>query len=84
MKVGIGKRDKHLADGVLLLPDNKHVAIEVELTMKSKSRLKEIMLGYALHEHIKEVWYFCAPGIVEKVRKVAGDREYIKVFSLHG
>lgn len=42
---GIGKRG-HLADAMLLMPDEKKIAIEVELTRKSKEQLRDIFKGY--------------------------------------
>lgn len=53
----------HLADGVLLFPDGKQIAIEVELTMKGSWRLNKIISHYTVDHAFKEVWYFCAPGI---------------------
>lgn len=74
-------RDKHYADALMFMPDGKQVAIEVELTMKSKSRLKEILSGYMCQCEIKEVWYFCSPEIIEKVKKLADCwKSTIKVF----
>ena len=79
---GVGRKIRHLGDGILILPNNREIAIEVELTMKSKRRLDDIMLGYALHKHIKEVWYFCSPIIIERVRKAAKNWSHIKIFEL--
>jgi hypothetical protein len=51
--------EAHLADGVVLL-DGKRIAIEVELTVKSKRRV----LGIAdeLLGRYDAVLYYCAPG----------------------
>lgn len=76
-------RDKHYADALVYLPDGKQIAIEVELTMKSKRRLKKIMSGYMCQFEIKEVWYYCAPAIVNKVKQLADKWEsVIKVHEL--
>ena len=76
-------RDKHYADALVYLPDGKQIAIEVELTMKSKRRLKKIMSGYMCQFEIKEVWYYCAPAIVNKVKQLADKWEsVIKVYEL--
>lgn len=48
---GIGKHDHHLLDGILVLPDSEQITIEVELTMKSKKRLEDILWDYMLHKH---------------------------------
>ena len=42
-RYNIGKRNHHLADGMLILTDAKEIAIEVELTMKSKQRVEAIL-----------------------------------------
>jgi hypothetical protein len=72
----------HLADGVLMFPDDRHVAIEVELSMKTKKRIEDIIFSYALHNQLKEVWYFCSPAIINRVRRAAGDWTHIKVYAL--
>lgn len=78
---GLGKRG-HIPDGMLLFPDDKEVAIEVELTMKSKRRLFEILGGYSGRFHINEVWYYCAPNIITRISKLAEKMPYIKFHNL--
>lgn len=78
-RVGRG-RIKHYADALFFLPDGKQVAIEVELTMKSKRRLNDILTSYMCQFEINEVWYFCSPDIYEKVKRLAGKFKMIKVF----
>jgi len=81
-KVGKG-REKHIADALLYLGDDKPIAIEVELTMKGKRRLEEIFSAYRSQFELKEVWYFCSPDIYEKVKKLAEKfQSVIKVFEL--
>lgn len=81
-KMEAGQRG-HLADGVLLFPNNKQVAIEVELTMKGSWRLEKIIENYICEFDYQEVWYFCEPSIIRKVEKTAERyQKYIKVFSL--
>lgn len=60
----------HVADGMLIFPDDKKIAIEVELAMKAKDRLKGIIDNYAIDCSIDAVWYYCAPEIVDKVKRV--------------
>ena len=79
---GWGKQRGHLADGMLLMPDNKKIAIEVELTMKSKERLKNIFKGYAGQFEINEVWYYCSPKVFPKITKLVGDYRFIQVKTL--
>ena len=79
---GIGKSG-HLADGILILPDGVKIAIEIELSMKSKHRLKKIMNAFAGQLKIKEAWYFCADNIISGVSAIVGKRTaFIKVHSL--
>lgn len=52
---GVDKKNHHLPDGILILPDFRQIAIEVELTMKSKQRLENIIWGYMLCSDINEV-----------------------------
>ena len=47
----------HLPDGIMTL-DNKQIAIEVELSRKSKLRLEAILKAYAAQFSIQTVWYF--------------------------
>lgn len=78
----IGKKHSHLPDGIFIDPDLGQIAIEVELTMKSKKRLEDILWDYMLHKHIKEVWYYCASDVAEKVAKIADNMEQIKIIPL--
>src|SRR3990167_8132278 len=75
---GIG-RAGHLADGKLILPDRKQVAIEVELTMKSRRRLEQIFRAYTLQIAVKEVWYFCAPDVYSSMKQAAAKKSFIKI-----
>ena len=79
---GIGKEGFHLPDAILIDPNFGQIAIEVELTMKSKKRLEDILWDYMLHKDIKEVWYYCAPDIVNKVAKIADKMKRISVIPL--
>lgn len=64
-KFNSGQFDKsgHVSDGILVFPDGKQVAIEVELTMKAKDRLQQIFSEYGTQLDINEVWYFCNESI---------------------
>ncbi|EKD71611.1 MAG: hypothetical protein ACD_46C00144G0001 [uncultured bacterium] len=78
---GLGKAG-HIADAMLVFPDSTEIAIEVELTMKSKKRLTDIFKNYVSCFDIKEVWYFCAPEIIGRVSKLAEKMPFIKIHSL--
>jgi hypothetical protein len=81
---GVGKRG-HLSDGLLIFEDGKHVALEVELTLKSKSRLEKILKEYGAQFSIKEVWYFGTPAVATTVRELVTRLKlsFVKVFDLH-
>lgn len=81
-KMQAGQRG-HMADGVLLFPDNRQIAIEVELTMKGSWRLEKIIKNLITDFDFKGAWYYCAPQIMRKMLKAAEDHDtYIKIFSL--
>lgn len=73
-----GGRRSHLPDAALTCP--QRVAIEVELTLKNRGRLREIMdelsLGY------DEVWYFAPLRLRRTLTKLAGEAPFgnIRVF----
>jgi len=78
---GIGKLG-HIADGVLIFPDDKKVAIELELSMKGKQRLEKIFRAYGAQLNISEVWYFCVDEVRRGVSALSERKSFIKVFSL--
>lgn len=75
-------RDAHMPDGVLIFPDGRKCAIEVEKSQKTKDRLKDIMEGYGLQCVFQEVWYFCASQVLSSVSKIAVDLPFIKIYKL--
>ena len=78
---GIGKRG-HVADGLLVFPGNRQVAIEVELSVKGKQRIDGILKSYASQFDIKEVWYFCSQSAYTVLSALASKKSYIKLFSI--
>jgi len=76
---GIGKHG-HLADGVLIFSDGRKIAIEVELNLKGKERLKKIFKQYAAQFGFNEVWYFCPKEMVEKLKVLAKNMPFIKIY----
>lgn len=78
---GIGKAN-HIADGLLIFPDKRKIAIEVEMTMKSKSRLNEIFNAYGSQLNIEQAWYFCADEIIDGMTALSEKKDYIKIHSL--
>lgn len=80
---GIGRLG-HVADGVLIFPDTKKVAIEVELSLKAKQRLEKIFRAYGGQLDISEVWYFCADDVVRTISALSEKKSFIKVYSIRG
>lgn len=78
---GVGKGG-HVADGILILPDEKKIAIEVELTKKGGDRLERIMKGYTGQFSIKAVWYYCPKKLTHKLSAAAKTLHFIKIYSI--
>jgi hypothetical protein len=66
-----GQPRLHRPDLVLVSPDARVVSIEVELSVKSASRLAEICRGWARARHIDRVYYLAAPGAGRAVQRAA-------------
>ncbi|OGT30684.1 MAG: hypothetical protein A3E87_06910 [Gammaproteobacteria bacterium RIFCSPHIGHO2_12_FULL_35_23] len=75
---GVGQRG-HLPDGILVFPDGKQIAIEVELTIKSKARLEKILKTYISLFHYQEVWYYCTDIVANLLYNLAIKMPFIKV-----
>ena len=76
---GVGQLG-HIADGLLYIEGHKPVAIELELSIKSRARIQSIIDGYGGDLSIKEVWYFTDQQSVEQaISKAAKDYPFIKV-----
>lgn len=75
-------RHGHVADGMMIFPPEKKIAVEVELTMKGKDRLDKIITGHALSRFVDGVWYFCSPEIVTKIKKATNWASHISVFEI--
>lgn len=78
---GVGKRG-HLPDGILMFPDGKQIAIEVELTLKGRQRLESILKGYSAAFAFKEVWYYCPEGVAAFIGAMAAKLPFIRIFNL--
>jgi hypothetical protein len=67
----------------LYLGDDKPIAIELELSVKSHIRLRHIIDGYGANLHVKEVWYYTPHADVARaVEKVAKGYSFIKIFTV--
>lgn len=66
----------HLPDGLLETGDES-IAIEVELTLKSRARLTEIVRD--LSERYPQVWYFAEPQLVSTLTEIAAGTRWRNV-----
>ena len=71
----------HIPDGYLHVDEDKPIAIELELSIKSHIRLRSIIEGYGGDLSVKEVWYFTSQADVARaIEKVAKGYSFIKLF----
>ncbi len=61
----------HRPDLALTDPDGRVVTVEVELSIKSASRLAAICRGWARARHVERVYYLAAPGPARAVLRAA-------------
>ena len=52
------ERQRRTPDGVLVLPDGRHVAVELDLTPKRTRKLEQLADAYALDSTVDCVWWF--------------------------
>ena len=71
-------RRGHLPDAVLHLPGGERVAIEVELTLKNRTRLDEIVEKLAIE--YDRVWYFATPRPHRVLGKIVEDNRHTDVY----
>lgn len=64
----------HIPDGILELETENKIAIELELTVKSKERLSKIMNEYAANLEFKEIWYFVEEDMVKSAISKAAEK----------
>jgi len=70
----------HLPDGLLRLPGQKPIAVELEMSTKGRQRLKRIVSGYAANMGLEQVWYFVTANDVRHVvEEAAKAHDFIKV-----
>ncbi len=69
-----GDRDVlHRPDLVLVSPQGRLVAVEVELTTKERPRLVKICRGWARARHVDAVYYLAAPQVDVAVRRAVSE-----------
>lgn len=76
---GVGQLG-HIADGYLYIGEDKPIAIELELSVKSRKRIQDIIHGYGGNLAVKEVWYFTDQQTVQHaIQKAASGFSFIKI-----
>lgn len=76
---GVGQLG-HIPDGYLYIGDDKPVAIEWELSVKSRSRIQEIINGYGGDLSVREVWYYTdQKEVASAIEKAARGFSFIRV-----
>jgi len=73
----------HIADGYLHIGNDKPIAVELELSVKSRARIVDIINTYGGDLSVKEVWYFTdQKSVVHAIQKAAQGYSFIKVREL--
>jgi hypothetical protein len=60
------------------LDEREAVAFEIELHLKSRRRLDQIVRGYRVAGHVKQVIYLCPPGGVLRGVEAAVQRQHVE------
>ena len=67
-----GREGLHRPDFALISREGQHVtAVEVELTLKNRTRLERILRGYLRNQNVSIVRYHAAPPIADAVQRAA-------------
>jgi hypothetical protein len=69
-----GRRTVHYPDVLVLVPDGSRIAVELELTLKSRGRLAAILGAYAADLRISGVVYFTDRQPVENAVRETGEK----------
>lgn len=81
-----GERDVlHRPDLVLISPQGRVVAVEVEFTAKARPRLVAICRGWARARHVDAVYYLAAPQVAPAVGRAVREtraEDYVRVLGL--
>jgi len=76
---GVGQLG-HIPDGYLHIGEDKPIAIELELSVKSRARIQSIVNDYGGNLGVKEVWYYTDQmNVVRAITKAAHGFSFIIV-----
>lgn len=79
---GVGQLG-HIPDGYLHIGEDKPIAIELELSVKSRVRIQSIINDYGGNLGIKEVWYYTdQKNVARAIEKAAHGFSFIKIKEL--
>lgn len=79
---GVGQLG-HVPDGYLHIGEDKPIAIELELSIKSRQRIQNIVNGYGGNLDVKEVWYYTdQEDVARAIGKAADGYSFIRVMPL--
>lgn len=78
-----GKSEFHVPDGEIVTNERIRIGVEIELTLKSRNRAKQIVRRLA-HQYRKgQVWFFVTPQTHNLIAEVTTDwRDVFEIFSL--
>ncbi len=75
-------KGRYLPDG-MIIKDNQKIALEVELTAKSKKRISKILNQYRKDFSYQSVWYFCGDNqVMNQLNNQAKEYSFLKVYPL--
>jgi hypothetical protein len=79
-KFGVGL-NIHVPDGILVLNSGEKIAVEVELTAKTKATLGKVLRDYLRKSEYYEVWFICRTARqAERYKKLTRGYDFVKVF----
>ncbi|MGI9489778.1 MAG: hypothetical protein ACR2RF_28610 [Geminicoccaceae bacterium] len=71
-----------MPDGLLYIGDDKPVAIELEISLKKRSRLRDIITDYVVSTAVSEVWYFVTNDAVRRaIQRATKNYDDFRLFS---
>jgi hypothetical protein len=86
-ELSTGQPAVHRPDLLVISPGSRAVAVEIELSIKARSRLTRICRGWARARHIDAVYYLAEPGALRAVQRAVAEvraEEKISVLPLAG
>lgn len=70
----------HMPDGLLHRPSGRPIAVELELSQKSPSRVAAIIAAHAANLEIEEVWYVVVDDVMQQfLRRLSEGYDHVKV-----